>query len=91
MGAHFCVDDSSTIGTMIYNSGVATFFGHSNNDDNHYPSIQLHYVGVLKEILELDYGLVSNPIILFQCDWVQNALDNKGNPTYKWDETHVER
>jgi hypothetical protein len=25
-GSHFCVDDSSTIGTMTYDSGVATFF-----------------------------------------------------------------
>ncbi len=26
---------------------------------------------------------MSTPIVLFRCDWVQNALDNCGNPTYK--------
>lgn len=52
-------------------------------------AITILYVGVLKEILELDYGPVSTPIILFRCDWVQNGLDYKGNPTYKQDEAHV--
>jgi hypothetical protein len=51
-GSHFCVDDSSTISTVIYDSGVATFLSHSNDDGNHPASRQLHYVGVLKEILE---------------------------------------
>lgn len=85
-GSHFCVDDSSTISTVIYDSGVATFLSHSNDDGNHPPSRQLHYVGVLKEILELNYGPISTPIILFWGDWVQNGLDNKGNPTYKQDQ-----
>jgi hypothetical protein len=88
-GNHFCVNDSSTISTMTYNSGMATFFSHSNDDGNQHSSRQLHYVGVLKEILELDYGVVSTPIILFRCDWVRNGLDNRDNPTYKWDEAHV--
>jgi hypothetical protein len=26
---------------------------------------------------------MSTPIVLFRCDWVQNASDNRGNPTYK--------
>lgn len=82
-GSHFCVDDSSTIGIATYDIGVATFFSHNNDDGNHLPSRQLHYVGLLKEILKLDYGPISTPIILFWGDWVQNGLNNRGNPTYK--------
>jgi hypothetical protein len=40
----------------------------------------------LKDILQLDYRTMSTPIVLFWCDWVQNVLDNRGNPTYKWDD-----
>jgi hypothetical protein len=40
----------------------------------------------LKDILQLDYGTMSTPIVLFRCDWVWNALDNCGNPTYKRDD-----
>jgi hypothetical protein len=47
---------------------------------------QLQYVGVLKEILELDYGAISNPIILVRFDWVKNGTDNKRDPTYKRDD-----
>jgi hypothetical protein len=34
----------------------------------------------------MDYGLVSQPIVLFKCDWVKNDVDRWGNPTYKHDE-----
>jgi hypothetical protein len=40
----------------------------------------------LKDILQLDYGTMSIPIVLFRCDWVWNASDNHGNPTYKRDD-----
>jgi hypothetical protein len=43
----------------------------------------LQYVGILKDIILLDYGLISQPIILFKCDWVRNGLDRWGNATYK--------
>jgi hypothetical protein len=71
---------------VTYDSGVASFFSHNNVDDNHHPSRQLQYVGVLKDILQLDYGTMTTPIVLFRCDWVQNASDNCGNPTYKQDD-----
>jgi hypothetical protein len=84
-GNHFHVDDQTSVGCVTYDSGVASFFIHNNVDDNHHPSRQLQYVGVLKDILQLDYGTMSTPIVLFRCDWVRNASDNCGNITYKQD------
>ncbi len=46
----------------------------------------LQYVGILKDIILLDYGPISQPIILFKCDWVRNGLDKWGNATYKRDD-----
>ncbi len=85
-GSHFHVDDQTIVGCVTYDSEVASFFGHNNVDDNHHPSRQLQYVGVLRNILQLDYKTMSTPIVLFWCDWVGNALDNHGNPTYKQDD-----
>ncbi len=80
------MDDQTNVGCVTYDSGVASFFSHNNVDDNHHPSRQLQYVAVLKDILQLDYETMSTPIVLFQCDWVRNASDNRGNPTYKRDD-----
>jgi len=77
------VDDQTNVGCVTSDNEVASFFSHINVDDNHHPSRQLQYVGVLKEILQLDYRTISTPIVLFQCDWVRNASDSHGNPTYK--------
>lgn len=44
------------------------------------------YVGVLKDVLELDYGAVNTKIILLRCEWVKHQ-DNRGNPTYTRDES----
>jgi hypothetical protein len=58
-------------------SPIGTMFG----------SIQ--YVGVLKDIIFLSYGLVSQAIMLFKCDWLTPPrLDRWGYLTYKWDENH---
>jgi hypothetical protein len=85
-GTHFCVDDQTSVGCVTYDSGVANSFSHNNVDDNHHPSKQLQYVGVLKVILQLHYETMSIPIVLFQCNWVRNASKNCGNPTYKQDD-----
>jgi len=77
------VDDQTSVGCVTYDNGVASFFSHNNVDDNHHPSIQLQYVGILKDILQQDCETMSTPIVLFRCDWVRNASDNNGNPTYK--------
>lgn len=46
----------------------------------------IQYVGTLKEILQLYYGLMASSIVLFCCIWVKNEIDNKGIPTYKQDD-----
>ncbi len=33
----------------------------------------------------LYYGLVSQLLVMFKCDWVKNWVDRKGNHTYKHD------
>jgi len=43
-------------------------------------------VGVLKDIILLDYGPVSQPVVFFKCDWVTHGSNRWGNPTYKRDE-----
>jgi hypothetical protein len=46
----------------------------------------IQYVGVLKDIILLDYRPISMPIILFECEWVKNEVDSWGDPTYNHDE-----
>jgi hypothetical protein len=47
--------------------------------------VAVNYVGVVKDILKLDYGPVHTPVILLRCEWVRGH-DNRGNPTYIRDE-----
>jgi hypothetical protein len=44
-------------------------------------AIHMNYVGVFKDILQLDYGHVHTPIILFKCEWIK-FKDNQGNDIY---------
>ena len=82
-GNHFHVEDEHTIHLLSYNSGVASIF--QQQSENGEESI-VNYVGVLRDILELDYGTLSRRIIVMRCDWVK-AHDSQGNPTYMRDET----
>lgn len=81
----FFVDDESSNLCVTFDYSVASTFEQveGNGDDVLGP---IQYVGLLKQILQLDYGCMSSPIILFQCEWVRNGIDNRGNPTYKWDD-----
>ena len=56
----------------------------------HMPSVgseevTLNYVGVLNDILKLNYGPLRTLVILFRCEWMKQ-FDNRGNPTYVRDE-----
>jgi hypothetical protein len=42
-------------------------------------------VRVVKDILKLDYGPLSRPIVLLRCQWAKR-LDSRGNPTYTCDD-----
>ena len=58
-------EDEESRHLMSYNSGVASvFYQQSDNGDES----TVNYVGVLKDILELDYGTLSRRIILLRCD-----------------------
>ncbi|CAM6041143.1 unnamed protein product, partial [Sphagnum compactum] len=82
---HFRVDNDENNLLVTYDFGVASVFQQSQgSEDDVLGAIQ--YVGTLKEILRLDYGQVSSPIILFHCQWVKNGIVNSGNPTYKHDD-----
>jgi hypothetical protein len=75
---------ATTIAT--YDFGVASIFQqpHATNEGMTFGSIQ--YVGVLKEIILLNYRPMSQPVVLFKCDWVTLESDRWGNRMYKRDE-----
>lgn len=48
---------------------------------------QIQYViGTLKENLQFYYGPTTSPFMSFHYIWVKYGIDNKGNPTYKWND-----
>jgi hypothetical protein len=77
-GNHFRVEDNSSCCLQTYDSGVASMFQVPSADAT---DVSVNYVGVLKDILKLNYGHVRTPIILFCCEWMKRR-DNRGNPTY---------
>jgi hypothetical protein len=52
-GNHFRGDDPTTTQLQTYDSGVASIFHVPTNDAR---EVSINYVGVLKDILKLDYG-----------------------------------
>jgi hypothetical protein len=86
-GNHYKVIIDNEATTMAtYDSRVASIFQqpHATNEGMTLSSIQ--YVGVLKDIILLNYGPMFQPVVLFKCDWVTPGFDRWGNPTYKQDE-----
>ena len=82
-GNHFRVEDEETRHLLSYNSGVASVFQQQSENGE---ESTVNYVGVLKDIFELDYGTLSTRIILLRCDWLK-IQDTRGNPTYTQDES----
>ena len=78
---HWCVDDGNAGRFQTYNSGVASVFEVPVQDAM---DVLVNYIGVLKDILKLDYGPLHTPIILFRCQWIKTS-DNRGRPTYVCD------
>jgi hypothetical protein len=81
-GNQFRVEDETTTQLLSYNSGVASIFDVPSENG---AESSATYVGVLKDILELDYGALQTKIILLRCDWVKTQ-DNRGNATYTKDD-----
>jgi len=85
-GNHLHVDDDYVSLLVTYDSGVASIFQQSQGTEDDVLGV-IQYVGMLKQIWQLDYSPMSSPIMLFHCQWVKNGMDKKENPIYKWDET----
>jgi hypothetical protein len=68
---------------QTYDSGIASLFEMPTA--NSQSEVSLHYVGVLQDILKLDYGPLRTPVILFRCEWFKRE-DNRGNPAYMRDD-----
>jgi hypothetical protein len=81
-GNHFRVEDDTTLRLLSYNSGVASMFEMPEGSAT---ESSVNYVGVLKDILELDYGALHTRIILLRCEWMK-PLDTRGNRTYVRDD-----
>jgi hypothetical protein len=81
-GHHFRVDDEAASRLQTYNSGIASIFNVPIEDTR---DVSVNYVGVVKDILKLNYGALHNPVILLCCEWIKRK-DNCGNPTYLRDE-----
>jgi hypothetical protein len=81
-GNHFRVEDAASTRMQTYDSGVASVFTVPTADAR---DVSVNYVGVLKDILKLDYGPLSSPIVLLRCQWAKQR-DSRGNPTYTRDD-----
>ena len=82
-GNHFRVEDLQSALLQTYDSGIASIFEVPTVDSQ--SEVSLNYVGVLQDILKLDYGPLRTPIILFRCEWLKRE-DNRGNLTYVRDD-----
>ncbi len=75
---HFCVLDHRMHLLQTFYSGVVFVFQQLDVDAR---AIHMNYVGVFKDIVQLDYGPVHTPIMLFMCEWI-NSKDNQSNDTH---------
>jgi hypothetical protein len=81
-GNHFWVDDPTTARLQTYDDGIASVFHVPTQNAQ---EISVNYVGVLKDVLELDYGPLHILVILLKCEWMKR-VDNRGNNMYTQDE-----
>ena len=77
-GNHFHVADQQSMTLNFFYNGVAVVF--------HMPyvgleEVTLNYVGVLMDILKLNYWPLCVPVIFIRCEWMKQ-YHNQRNPTY---------
>jgi hypothetical protein len=77
-GNHFRVGDPGSEKLQTYDSKVASVFEVSTIEAT---DVSVNYVGVLKDILKLDYSPLLRPIVLLRCQWAKRS-DSRRNPTY---------
>lgn len=75
-GNHWRVQDEVGSSNNNFDSGVACF------ESNDYSTgAGKDYVGLLEDILLMDYGGLNTPVIIFSCKW-KKRTDGHNNPTY---------
>ncbi|KAL3698153.1 hypothetical protein R1sor_012229 [Riccia sorocarpa] len=67
-GNHYRVCGAGMEKYNTYDCGVASTFEQDTSGGPRKTAVS--YVGVLEEILSLDYGSLDHPVILFKCKWV---------------------
>jgi len=72
------VDNATSTQLRSYNNGVVSIFKLLTENAQDF---LVNDIGVLKDILLLDYEGLNTQIILLQCKWVK-AHDNQQNATY---------
>jgi hypothetical protein len=81
-GNHYRVNEGGAKTTMAtYDFGVVSIFQQPQATHEGTTLGSIQYVGVLKDIILLDYGHVSQLVVFFKCDWVTHGSDKWGNPT----------
>ncbi len=81
-GNHYRVNEGGAKTTMAtYDFGVVSIFEQPQATHESTTLGSIQYVGVLKDIILLDYGHVSQLVVFFKCDWVTHGSDKWGNPT----------
>ncbi len=63
---------------QTFDSGVASLFDMLTLGAK---NLSLNFVGVLKDILKLDYGYLHTLVVNFRCEWIKQE-DTRRNPTY---------
>jgi len=81
-GNHYQVEEESSVHMITYDNGVVFVF---NVPITNARDVAMNYMGMLKDILKLDYRPMHAPVVLLQCKWLK-WQDNQGNPTHTRDE-----
>jgi len=69
-GNHYKVEDEASVAMLTYDSGIASVFQVPTADAM---DVAVNYVGVLKDILQLDYGPLNLPVVLLRCKWMKRS------------------
>jgi hypothetical protein len=79
-GKKFRIDDAASAELLTYDIAFVFEVPTAN-----WTEVFVNYVGVLKDILKLDYGPLHTLVIILRCEWMKRQ-DNQGNPTYTKDD-----
>ena len=83
-GYHFRAEDEAARQYVSFDAGVAAIITQtcrSSRADRHPIEAQLQYVGIIKDILRVDYGHLKFNVL--RCSWIKPDL--AGEPTIKQD------